>query len=294
MTTTNTHGGPIRAVLDELAALRGLTPEGVAEEARRRGYDYTPAEILQGAGGFGDAIDNVLDLDLDLDADERRRIVAGVLNGWEASPHIPSPADRPDLWPMPSAPGLGHFHGTNPRNDGGPFCSVSHPFAGGVCGEPASIEVWALAFCEVHGHEAESAALAELWQDARREAESAVAGGRGAWRMNGALLYTLRRAAHEARENEEDADHAHEDAWQAAYGDADATHTDSDTLRYNGDPFAGGPVDWWTETRVAICKAMREAHGGGLTHAKHLEPLREYATVQDVLALRRELLRSPV
>ena len=30
-TTTTTHGGPLRAVLDELAASRGLTPEGVAE-----------------------------------------------------------------------------------------------------------------------------------------------------------------------------------------------------------------------------------------------------------------------
>ncbi|MEJ7872427.1 MAG: hypothetical protein WKF67_09220 [Rubrobacteraceae bacterium] len=292
-TTTTTHGGALRGVLDTIAASRGLTPEGVAEEARRRGHDYTPAEILHGAGGFGDALDDVLDLD----ADERRRIVAGVLNGWEASPRIPSPADRPDLWPMPTAPGLARYGsngGENPRTDGGPFCCVSHPAAGGVCGEPASIEVWALAFCEVHGHEAESAALAELWQDARREAESAVEGGRAAWRMNGALLYTLRRAEHEARQNEEDAEHTHEGAIADAYGDADDTHTDSDTLRYNGDPLAGGPVDWWTETRVAICKAMREAHEGGLTHVKHLEPLREYATVQEVLALRRELLRSPV
>lgn len=290
MTNTTTHGDALRGVLDTIAASRGFTLEGMAEEARRRGHDYTPAEIIHGAGGFGDAVDDVLGLD----ADERARIVAGVVRGWEASPRIPSPADRPDLWPMPSAPGLGHFGPRpNPRNDGGPFCSVSHPATGGPCGKPASIEVWALPFCEVHGAEAEAASVAEMWEDARRAAGSAVVGGRGAWRMNGALLYTLRRAEHEARQNEEDAEHTHEDAMQDAYGETDATHTDSDTLRYNGDPFAGSPVDWWSETRRAICKAMREAHEGGLTHGADLEPLREYATAQEVLALRRELSRSP-
>ncbi len=48
-----------------------------------------------------------------------------------------------------------------------------------------------------------------------------------------------------------------------------------------------------TGARRAICKAMREANEGGLTHAKHLEPLREYATIQEVLAVRRELSESP-
>jgi len=292
MTNTTTHGGPLRAVLDELAASRGLTAESVAEESRRRGHDLTPAEILHGAGGFGAALDAVLDLD----DDEQGRVVAGVVSGWEAHPRVPSPADRPDLWPMPLAPGLGRYGshgGQNPRTDGGPICCVSHPTAGGPCGEPASVEVWALSFCEIHGAEAEAAALAELWEDARMGAESAVKGGRAAWRMNAALLYTLRRAEHEARENEQDAAHDHEDAMRGAYGNADASHIDSDTLRYNGDPFAGGPVDWWSETRIAVCKAMREAHEGGLTHAKHLEPLREYATVQEVLAVRRELAEAP-
>ena len=287
---TTTHGGPLRAVLEELAASRGYTPEGVAEEARRRGHDYTPAEIVHGAGGFGDAVSAVLRLD----DGECRRLSNGLARSWEARPRVPSPADRPDLWPMPSAPGLGRYGpNPNPRGDGGPSCRVSHPAAGGPCGEPAVMEVWALPFCAVHGAEAEAAALAEMWQEARAGMRAALDGGRGAWRTNAALLYALRRAEHEARENEEGAERAHEDAVRDAYGGADASHTDPDTLNYHGDPFVGTPVNWWRETRVAVCKAMREAAEGGLTHAADLEPLREHATVQEVLAIRRELAGSP-
>ena len=290
MTQQTTTPGGLRSVLEDLAASRGYTLDGLAEETRRRGHDYTPAEIVHGAGGFGDAVSDVLRLD----AGECRRLSNGLARSWEAHLRVPSPADRPDLWPMPSAPGLANYGpNPNPRGDGGPFCSVSHPAAGGPCGKPASVEVWALPFCEVHGAEAEAAALVEMWQEARAGVRAALDGSRPTWRMNAALLYTLRRAEHEARENEEDAECAHEAAIQNAYGDADTSQTDSDTLNYNGDPFAGGPVDWWRETRLAVCKGMREAHEGGLTHAKHLEPLREYATVQEVLALRRELARKP-
>ena len=234
-----------------------------------------------------------MDAVLDLDADERRRLVAGAVGNWQATPKIPSPADHPHLWPLPDAPGLGVYSDRNPREDGRPFCSVSHPAAGGVCGESATVEVWALPFCEIHGAEAEAAALAEMWEDACKSAEAAVQGGREAWRKNAALLYTLRRAEHEAQGNEQNRASDHEDAMQAAYADADEAHTDSDTLQYNGDPFAGSPVDWWRETRLAVCKAMREAYEGGLCHAEDLEPLREYATVQEVIALRRELSRTP-
>lgn len=114
-------------------------------------------------------------------------------------------------------------------------------------------------------------------------------GGRGVWRRNAALLLTLRRAYDEAQEHEQEHDGRHEAAMKETYGDADDAHTDPETARWNGDDFADSPAQWFHDARVAVCKAMREAIEGGLTHAKDLEPLREYLTVQEVLAVRAEL-----
>jgi hypothetical protein len=45
-------------------------------------------------------------------------------------------------------------------------CVVRHPDAGGQCERTASIEVYRLAFCEVHGAEVKAGALTEAYQDA--------------------------------------------------------------------------------------------------------------------------------
>jgi hypothetical protein len=50
-------------------------------------------------------------------------------------------------------------------------CFVHHPDAGGLCERPAIIEVYGLAFCEIHGAEVKAGALAELFQDATEELE---------------------------------------------------------------------------------------------------------------------------
>src|SRR3954468_9115390 len=45
-------------------------------------------------------------------------------------------------------------------------CGVKHPNAGGQCKRTATMEVYGLAFCEVHGAEAKAGALEELYFDA--------------------------------------------------------------------------------------------------------------------------------
>ncbi len=47
--------------------------------------------------------------------------------------------------------GLGIMHNVRPGNR----CVVSHPDAGGQCERTATMAVWNLLFCEVHGQEAE-------------------------------------------------------------------------------------------------------------------------------------------
>src|SRR4051794_26355752 len=54
------------------------------------------------------------------------------------------------------------------RYGGGERCVVSHPDAGGPCGEPAAMLVWELPFCAVHGAEAEAGALQEIFEDAEK------------------------------------------------------------------------------------------------------------------------------
>lgn len=47
-----------------------------------------------------------------------------------------------------------------------PPCFVRHEDAGGRCGQPATIEVYGLNFCEAHGEEVRLGALLEAYQDA--------------------------------------------------------------------------------------------------------------------------------
>ncbi len=290
MTETTTTGGGLRPVLEDLAASRGYTLAGLAEETRRRGHDYTPAEIATGGrGGFGSAIDDVLRLD----DGERARVVRAVVGRLSGDAGSVPPPDEP---PLPAAPGLGRYNPETPVEErkGVPVCVVSHPDAGRPCGEPATMEVWALSFCERHGEEAEFAAMAELWEDARRGAKAMLEGARERWRRNSALLYLLRQAADDAQRHEEAHAADHEDTMERAYGDADSARTHRDTLAYDPDAGEiGDPVMWWSETRRAICRAMREAHEGGLPLAADLEPLREQATAQEVLALRAATREMP-
>ena len=72
-----------------------------------------------------------------------------------------------------------------------------------------------------------------------------------------------------------------------------ASRTDGNTLAFDySDTSCGTPPEWWQDARIGVCRLMRESHEDGLTLAEHLEPLREWLTVQLVLAVRRELSLS--
>ena len=93
-TTNHPTGNPYRAVLEDLAKSRGLSgAEELAEKAAAADPDYTPREILDGSfGGFGPALDEVLDLD----DKERMRIVAAHLEASDDLARCSTPGcDRP-------------------------------------------------------------------------------------------------------------------------------------------------------------------------------------------------------
>ena len=123
-------------------------------------------------------------------------------------------------------------------------------------------EVWNLPSCERHVAEAEAAALAEMWENARAGTAALLEAERPRWRPNGALLHLLRAAEDHARGREEEHQGAQEEAARDAYGDADGSNMERETTAYNGDPCAGEPVEWWGETRRALCRSMREAPRG--------------------------------
>lgn len=279
MTQREKDGDALRRVLEDLVDSRGYTLDGLTEETRRRGHRFTPAEIVNGDAGFGDAVDDVLRLT----GGERRRVANAAGAGW-GTPRA--------LAGAPRAPGFARYNQDVPEHErvGTPVCSVSHPAAGGPCGKPASVEVWALPFCPEHGREAEAAALSEMHEAGHEFARDAVEAARTTWRRNGALLSLVRASAAEAQRSMEEHDCAHEAALQAVYGDADDSRTDTNTLVFGyEDLSAGTPSEWCRDARVSVCRLMREAHEDGLVLAEHLEPVREWATIQEVLAVRREL-----
>ena len=151
MNASNTGGRNLPAVLEDLAASRGMTPADLAEAARNKGYDVTPADLFGGRAGFGPSLDAALNLD----GAERRRVVEAAAADWKG------PRFEPGAAPPLQAPGVGLYGGPqrkpNPRTDDGPFCHASYP---NPCGEPAIGEVWNIAFCAVHSQHQSTTPLA--------------------------------------------------------------------------------------------------------------------------------------
>jgi hypothetical protein len=73
----------------------------------------------------------------------------------------------------------------------GEDCVVSHPDAGGPCGRPATGMVWNLPFCEIHGREAEAAALEELAEDAEMALQGLEDAEKGRAETNPAVVRAL-------------------------------------------------------------------------------------------------------
>ena len=169
-------------------------------------------------------------------------------------------------------------------------CWVRHENAGGQCPRAAAAMVYGLLFCEVHGAEATSGALSELYQDAgdtlerldnpqaplpNQEAVDALA---AAWRM-------LDRRRDEHRE-------AEEDALRRAYP-YDPERVCAETVAFD---YRMGPGNWYgpgdeptsvyEDARRLLCKEMRLAYEEGADWlVEVLEYEREAASAQLAFAL---------
>jgi hypothetical protein len=103
------------------------------------------------------------------------------------------------------------------RYGGGERCVVSHLDVGGPCGQPATILVWELPFCEVHGAEAEAAALSDLIVDAERELEMLACTEEGRLVSNPAVIHALNQVAAPGRGEAAGYERTHKEALYAAY-----------------------------------------------------------------------------
>ncbi len=160
-----------------------------------------------------------------------------------------------------------------------PHCFVRHPDAGGQCFEPAAMEVYGLAFCEIHGPEVKAGALAELHQDA-------------AWflerldnphvpRMNpaaAAALDTAIRGQYEAIHEAESSDAILARAYPLI-GERVIDET-LDPASWNT-PGREPPVDWLFHWRLLCHKLMRIAHEQDATFlVEMIEEVREHFSAQ--------------
>jgi hypothetical protein len=164
---------------------------------------------------------------------------------------------------------------------GSPICVVTYPEA---CGRAAVGEVWSMPFCEAHGNEAHAAARIEAVEDAEGEL-GALLGSMGESLIRNPLI---REALGILRLSDEAPPaHDHGEVIRAAYILRESD-TDPDTLAfdYSGIPDRDDPYDWWCEAREMAVGFMREAYEVGQPHLlRTLEAMREYATVQQELAL---------
>lgn len=182
MTQQTTAGGALRAVLDTIAASRGLTLEAVADETRERGYPHTLEELAGGdRPGYGDALEAVLGLS----EEEREKIIGawwteaastvpGASGGRPEHPEGPhTPHERPD----PGGCVLRGAAATGIRElskfGNAPTCRAGVGDKAGFtvvdCARPAVMEVYGIEMCETHGEEAASGALEEIAHDLDQE-----------------------------------------------------------------------------------------------------------------------------
>ena len=162
-----------------------------------------------------------------------------------------------------------------------PMCAVTYPKR---CGRAAVGEVWSLPFCEAHGTEAHIAARLETCEDAARVLDRLTGVVEGEHAVRNPLVYEALKGI-TFPPSGFDLDHL--EAIRAAY-DLDAATTDPDTLAYDydGEP-CDTPHDGHCEAREMIVGFMREAQEAGQPQLlASLEPIREFETVQQVLAYR--------
>lgn len=187
--------------------------------------------------------------------------------------------------------GYGEYPEDTPVEErrGDPRCIVSHPDAfaeghTGPCGEPATMELWAMPFCPRHGEEAKLAALEELIGTVDQEFQ-VLYQAESNRHYGDQIVMSVLKAAPEHSLTLTDGD-AYEAAARAAYPPEElAGNIDADTLAFDYNDYGMSvPPDWWHDELTLLCRFMRQAYTQGGLLAKHLEPLRERAAVQRLLA----------
>ncbi len=171
-----------------------------------------------------------------------------------------------------------------------PGCVVSHPDAGGQCPRPAIGEVWSLPFCKVHAREAELAAMEEVSEMVENELSTLIGAEKQRFDTTWDLVQALGSADVPYLGSSVEDLEAYDAAVLEAYPPEDLErNTDADTLAFDYERECPGdcPVDWWSEAHNLLCRFMRQAADRGLAVLlDDLEPLRERAIVQRVLAQR--------
>lgn len=143
-----------------------------------------------------------------------------------------------------------------------PPCFVRHEDAGGRCGQPATIEVYGLNFCEAHGEEVRLGALLEAYQDAEyyfeRSRNPHVPKQSGV--VERALERTLARL-HEESPSEE----AYDRALVAAYPEI-PEKTRRRVVNWQQDEMPGreGVLDTILREMHTLHKLLRIAHADGV------------------------------
>jgi len=163
-------------------------------------------------------------------------------------------------------------------------CVVRHPDAGGQCERPAITEVYGLAFCEVHGAEAKSGALEELYFDAAnflgRLSNLHVTP------PNPASVAALRSAVSELQAAESLASGQTEVLRRAYPVIPERVLSDTTAFDYHDPTPHESPPDWHHRTRFVLHKLMRLAYEEG-EHwlVEVLEEYREHEAAQLAAAL---------
>jgi hypothetical protein len=145
--------------------------------------------------------------------------------------------------------------------------------------------VWSLAFCELHGAEAEESAYDEIMEDTEMALESIIATEKDRFHSNDLLVRALEWTEIPGRGV--GATRSRVNAIREAFPPVEG-RIDPDILAYDyGDPSddePGGfdnPHDWWNDAHWLMTKAMRLAHNKGLAALlKDLELVRERAAAQ--------------
>jgi len=160
-------------------------------------------------------------------------------------------------------------------------CFVRHEDAGGKCDRNAVVQVYGLKFCELHGTEARTGALKELYEDAREFMQRLD--NPHVEPPNAAVLAIVRDTASMLL----DAQKKDEDAIRRAYPVIpERVEEDTQDFDYEDPNPRSGPVDWNSDLRHLVHKLMRLAFEQRATWlVESLELDRKHVTAQLSFAL---------